>query len=39
MAAMARPRAIRVNVFTGFITVVFMPALWPRLDRGVLTTP
>src|SRR5688572_7850463 len=27
MAAMARPRAIRVNAFTGVITVLFMPAV------------
>jgi hypothetical protein len=36
---MARPRAIRVNAFTGFITVVFMPAVLPRPGREVLTKP
>jgi hypothetical protein len=31
MAAMARPRAMRVNAFTGFITAVFMLAVCLRL--------
>jgi hypothetical protein len=37
MAAMARPRATRLNAFTGLITVVFMPTSVGEPGRGVLT--